>query len=60
MRREAAHAIVDGVKDQDVKQHFLMGVKRSLNEVVNQAWKLEDAKAAAKPPVRKREARAGA
>jgi hypothetical protein len=37
MQRKAANAFVDGVRDLEVKQHFLMGGDRSLNEAVNQA-----------------------
>jgi hypothetical protein len=32
IQRESAHAFVNGVKDQELKQHFLMGGDRSLNE----------------------------
>jgi hypothetical protein len=38
---------VDGVEGRDVKQHLLTGGERSFNESLNQALKLEAAKAAA-------------
>jgi hypothetical protein len=46
IQRKAAHAFIDGVRDRELKQHFLMGSDRSLN----QALKLEAAKATAGPP----------
>jgi hypothetical protein len=44
IQMEAANSFVDGVKDLEVKQHFLMGSEKSLNEALNQAVKLEAAK----------------
>jgi hypothetical protein len=45
---EVAYALINGVKYQEVKQHILVGGKRSHNEYVNQAQKLEAVKATAK------------
>jgi hypothetical protein len=47
IQTEAAHAFIDGIRDREVKQHLLMGGDRTLNEALNQAVKLEAAKAAA-------------
>jgi hypothetical protein len=47
--REAACAFIYRAGDQDVKQHLLMGGKRTLDEALNQALKLVVLKAAAKP-----------
>jgi hypothetical protein len=55
IQTEAANAFIDGVRDREVKQHLLMGGDRTLNEALNQALKLEAAKAAAAPPARLRE-----
>jgi hypothetical protein len=55
IQTEAAHSFIDGVRDREVKQHLLLGGDRSLNEALNQALKLEAAKAAAGQPVRLRE-----
>jgi hypothetical protein len=52
IQREAAHALIDGVRGQELKQHFLMGSDRSLSKAFNQALKLEVVKAAAGPPTR--------
>jgi hypothetical protein len=52
IQTEAAHAFISGIRDQEVKQHPLMGGNRTLNEALNQALKLE---AAAWPTVRMRE-----
>jgi hypothetical protein len=46
IQTEAAHAFIDGIRDREVKQHLLMGGDRTLNEALNQAVKLEAAKAA--------------
>jgi hypothetical protein len=54
---EAACTFVDGLKDQDMKQHLLMGGERSLSEALNQALKLE---VADRPVANLREVRAGA
>ena len=51
---EAAHAIIDGVGDREVTQHLLTGGHWTLREALNQALKLEAAKAAAGPPARRR------
>jgi hypothetical protein len=45
IQRETAHAFIDGVRDREVKQHLLMRRDRNLNEALNQALKLEAAKA---------------
>jgi hypothetical protein len=55
IRTEAAHAFIDGIRAREVKQHLLMGGDRMLNEALNQALKLEAAKAAAWPTARLRE-----
>jgi hypothetical protein len=36
IQRKAAHTIVSGVKDWEVKKRFIMGGVRSLNEALNQ------------------------
>jgi kynurenine formamidase len=54
IQTEAAHTFIDSVRDQEVKQHLLMGGDRNLNEALNQALKLEAAKAAAGLPARLR------
>jgi hypothetical protein len=54
IQTEAAHAFSDVVRDREVKQHLLMGGDRTLNEALNQALKLEAAKAAAWPTARLR------
>jgi hypothetical protein len=55
IQTEAAHAFIDGIRDRELKQHLLMGDDRTLNEAINQAVKLEAAKAAAWPTARMRE-----
>jgi hypothetical protein len=55
IQTEAAHFFIDGLRDRELKQHLLMGGDRTLNEALNQALKLEAAKAAAGPPARLRE-----
>jgi hypothetical protein len=55
IQTEAAHAFINGIRDREVKQHLLMGGDRTLNEALNQALKLEAAKAAAWPTARMRE-----
>jgi hypothetical protein len=55
IQTEAAHSFVDGVQDLEAKQHLLLGGDRTLNEVLNQALKLEAVKATAGPPARLRE-----
>jgi hypothetical protein len=55
VQTEAAHSFIDGVREREVKQHLLRGGHRTLNEALNQALKLEAAKAAAGPPARLRE-----
>jgi hypothetical protein len=54
IQTEAANSFID-VWDWEVKQHLLTGGGRILNEALNQALKLEAAKAAAGPPARLRE-----
>jgi hypothetical protein len=34
VQREAAHAFIDGVRDQEVKQYLLMDSDRSLNQAI--------------------------
>jgi hypothetical protein len=46
IQTEAAH-VFSGIRDREMKQHLLMGGDRTLNEALNQALKLEAAKAAA-------------
>jgi ribosomal protein L34E len=55
IQTEAAHAFIDGIRDGEVKQHLLLGGDRTLNEALNQAMKLDAAKAAAWPTSRVRE-----
>jgi hypothetical protein len=55
IQTEAAHAFINGMWDREVKQHLQMGGDRTLNEALNQALKLEAAKAAAGPTARMRE-----
>jgi len=55
VQTEAADSFIDSVRDREVKQHLLMGGDRTLNEALNQALKLEAAKAAVGPPARLRE-----
>jgi len=55
IQTEAAHSFIDGLRDREVKQHLLLGGDRTLNEALNQALKLEAAKATAGPPARLRE-----
>jgi hypothetical protein len=43
------------MRDQELKQHLLMGGARLLNKDLNQVLKLEAAKAAAGPPARLKE-----
>jgi hypothetical protein len=47
IQTEAAHAFIDGIRDREVKQHLLLGGACTLNEALNQALKIEAAKAAA-------------
>jgi hypothetical protein len=47
---EFGHAIFDGVRDREVKQHLLIDIDRTLNKALNQVLKLEAAKAAAGTP----------
>jgi hypothetical protein len=55
MQTGGAHAFIDGLRDWEVKQHLLMTGDRTLNEALNQALKLEAAKAATGPPERLRD-----
>jgi len=55
VQTEAAHSFVDGLRYREVKQRLLMGGDGTLNGALNQALKLEAAKAAAGPPARLRE-----
>ena len=52
IQTEAAHSFIDGIRDREVKQHLFMGGDLTLNEALNQALKLEAAKAAAGTPAR--------
>jgi hypothetical protein len=54
IQTEIAHAFIDGIRDREVKQQLLLGDDRTLNEALNQAVKLEAAKAAAWPTARLR------
>jgi hypothetical protein len=47
--KEATHAFLNGVRDQEVKQHLLMGGDRSHQKAINQT---QAAKAADGPPAR--------
>jgi hypothetical protein len=55
IQKEAVYAFVDGFRDREVKQNLLIGGERRLNETLNQAIRLEAAKAAAWPPARLRQ-----
>jgi len=55
IQTEAAHSFINGMWDWEVKQHLLLGGDRTLNEALNQALKLEVAKATAGSPARLRE-----
>jgi hypothetical protein len=55
IQTEAAHAFIDGIRDREVKKHLLLGGACTLNEALNQALKIETAKAAAWPRARLRE-----
>jgi hypothetical protein len=55
IQTEAAHAFIDGMRDREVKQFLLLDGACKLNEALNQAMKLEAAKAAAWPTSRMRE-----
>jgi hypothetical protein len=59
-QRQAASTFVDGVNNQEMKQHLLKHHDRSLNKALKQTLKLEAAKVAGGPPVRLLETRAGA
>lgn len=52
IQREAIHAFIDTVRDQELKQHLLMGSDRSLSEAFSQTLQLDAAKAGAGPPSR--------
>jgi len=52
VQTETAHSFIDGIRDRELKQHFLMEGDRTLNEALNQALKLEAAKAAVGRPTR--------
>jgi hypothetical protein len=52
IHRAAAYALANRMKGREVKQHILMDGERSLNKALNQALKLEAAKAPARPPMR--------
>jgi hypothetical protein len=54
VQRQAVHAFIDGVKNWEMKQQHLIDSYRLHNEALNQALKLETAKAAAGSPVRLR------
>jgi hypothetical protein len=55
IQRKAPSAFVDGVKGQQLKQHFLTGSNTSLNETLNQALKLEVTMEEAGSPAKLRE-----
>jgi hypothetical protein len=46
IRKEAAYAFIHGRKDQEVKQHLLVGGSSSLRDASNQVLNLEDTKTA--------------
>jgi hypothetical protein len=58
-QKDAACAFVDGVRGHDAKQLLIIG-KRSLNEALNQALKLQADKVAAGLPAKLRDIRARA
>jgi len=47
IKRKAAYAFMDGVRNGEIKQHVLMGDSGFLNEALNQELTLEAAKVAA-------------
>jgi cation transport ATPase len=55
IKTEAAHDFIDGIRDREVKQHLLLGGAPTMNEALNQALRIETAKAAAWPTARLRE-----
>jgi hypothetical protein len=55
IQTEAAHAFIDGVRDWEVKQNLLLGGACTLNEALNQALRIEAARATAWPTARLRE-----
>jgi hypothetical protein len=55
IENEADHSFVECVGERELKQHFLMGGDRTLNETLNQALNLKAAKAAAGSPARMQE-----
>jgi hypothetical protein len=54
LKKEASYTLIDGIRDQKVKQHLLMGGDWILNKALNQAFKLEATQTAARPPERVR------
>lgn len=58
IQRETDHAILDGMKDYYAKQNHFIGGERSINKALNQALKIEAAKAVVGPPARPWEVRA--
>jgi hypothetical protein len=60
IHREATDLFVNGQKAPEVKQHFVMGRKKSLNEALNQAVKLQVAKAVVRPTAKVPEVRVAA
>jgi hypothetical protein len=41
IQKEVTHVFTARVRDQELKQHLLMGNERSLNESLNQALKMK-------------------
>jgi len=54
IKKEASHTFIDGIRDQKVKQHLLMGGDWILNKALNQAFKLEASQTTARLPERVR------
>jgi hypothetical protein len=52
IQTEAAHAFIDGIRDREVKLHLLLGGAPTLNEALNQALRIEAARATAWPTAR--------
>jgi hypothetical protein len=55
IQMEAAHSFIDGIRDREMKQHLLLAGARMFNEALNQALRIEAARAAAWPTATLRE-----
>jgi hypothetical protein len=50
--RTSSYMFANRMKGREVKQHLLMDGERFLNKALNEALKIEDVKAPARPPMR--------